>query len=137
MSAVVEFYTRSVESNTRECCGMGLDGRTLDDGSRWRRSAGVLLIVVFASGCVNPFATTLSRPVLRPMTTQTGSDRLRDHAAQAPPPEVRRAAQPITLTPARQPEPQPPSSPVGASPSSRPGEPDPRAVIDWLLNERR
>jgi hypothetical protein len=73
--------------------------------------------------------------VLRPMTTQTGSDRLRDHAAQAPPPEVRRA-QPITLTPARQPEPQPPS-PAEAPPPSRPGEPDPRAVIDWLLKERR
>jgi hypothetical protein len=114
---------------------MGLDGRALNNGSRWRRSAGALLIVVFASGCVNPFATTLSRPVLRPMTTQTGSDRLRDHAAQAPPPEVRRAAQPITLTPARQP--QPPPSPVEAPPPPRSGEPDPRAVIDWLLNERR
>jgi hypothetical protein len=114
---------------------MSLDGQTLS-GGRHYRSAGVLLIAVLASGCVNPFAPTLSRPVLRPMTTQTGSDRLRDHAAQAPPPEVRRA-QPITLTPARQPEPQPPSSPVEAAPASRPGEPDPRAVIDWLLKERR
>jgi hypothetical protein len=115
---------------------MGLDGRIRDGWSRRRGSVGVLVIAVMATGCVNPFVSASRRPVLRPVTTQTGSDRLRDHAAQAPPQEVRRA-QPATLTPAPQPEPQPPSSSVQAPPLTRPGEPDPRAVIDWLLKERR
>jgi hypothetical protein len=116
---------------------MGLDERTFDGGSRRRRSAGVVVIAILASGCVNHFALIANRPVSRPTTTQTGSDRLRDQAAPVPPPEVRRAAQPLTSTPARQPEPQQRSSPVEAAPPSRPGEPDPRAVIDWLLRERR
>jgi hypothetical protein len=114
-----------------------------NDRKRCRHLAGVLLIATLASGCANPFATMSRRPVLRPMTTQTGSDRLRDHAAQALAPETRpeiRRAPPTTPmpTPARPPAPPQPSSPVDAPPPSPPsGEPDPRAVIDWLLKERR
>jgi hypothetical protein len=104
------------------------------------RSVGALLIVVLASGCTIPFIPT-SRPVLRPFTTQTGSDRLRDRAAPVPPvaqaPPDARPVRPTTETTARPPAPQQSLTPVDAPPPSRPGEPDPRAVIDWLLRERR
>jgi len=98
------------------------------------RSVGVLLIAVLVGGCAIPFIST-SRPVLRPLTTQTGSDLLRDRAAQVAP--EARPVRPTTETPARPPEPQQSVTPVDGSQPPRAGEPDPRAVIDWLLRERR
>src|SRR6266700_1619027 len=112
------------------------------------RPVMVLLIAAVASGCANISVVASRRPVLRtePLTMQTGSDRLRVRSAQAPPSEVREPDRPTTEAPTRPPEPldtqalpqpQQPVPPLDTPQPSRPDEPDPRAVIDWLLKDRR
>lgn len=79
--------------------------------------------------------------------TSSRSDRLRGGLAQASPLPERSGPPADTPTPARSPQPtrtqeraqpQQPARPAeAASPRSGDDEPDPRAVIDWLLRQRR
>lgn len=78
--------------------------------------------------------------------TSSRSDRLRSGVAQASPLPERSGPPGDTPTPARSPQPtrtlegaQPPqpAQPAEAAPSRSRDEPDPRAVIDWLLREGR
>jgi hypothetical protein len=102
----------------------------------------VLLIAVVANGCAYHSFTEVGQRVPR-------SDRLRGGLAQTSPPlQVPERSGPTAdmPTPARPPEPgrpqdqaqpQEPARPFEGPPPQGRDEPDPRAVIDWLLKERR
>ena len=109
----------------------------------------VLLFSLATAGCTNFFLFKKSPPPVtqrelpKAQTAPVGgaaSDTLRDDVARRsqtqPAPEPPRAVQP---TPAQQrPEPQDPAAaPAELAPVQNSAEPDPRAVIDWLLKERR
>ncbi len=94
------------------------------------------LLLVFVSGCARgslfPFRPAVTRP--EPSVAQgeekvsSRSDRLRDDAPYTP----ASLLEPASVQ--ARPEPEQPSENARPSP---PDEPDPRAVIDWLLKERR
>jgi len=105
----------------------------------WRaapRSSVVFgLLLVGASGCANLSnigahqPSTPSEPLMVPAETQRSSrsDRLRGGLDYVP------ASAPEPATPQERPRPQPSET----TPPQGTDEPDPRAVIDWLLKERR
>ena len=119
---------------------------------RWRSARLDLWLVcgltlLFAAGCAkitlfSPSSARRAAPETQPSAKRddaqvsSRSDRLRTDLAH-------KAAELDAPRPAGMPEPQPQSlrpQPVASdiAPPSRSGdEPDPRAVIDWLLNERR
>lgn len=99
----------------------------------------VLLIAVGAAGCTNGFFSDKGRRVQTEPLGPSTSDRLRGDAPigspPAPAPDSARA-----LEPARTPEAAPPqesAAPAAVAPVQGTVEPDPRAVIDWLLQNRR
>ena len=115
----------------------------------------ILLFSLVATGCTNlPFFKRSPQPVTRspqpvtpgePPKAQTeplggsASDRLRDDVARGsraePVPAPPRALPP---PPAQEPpQPQPAAAPAEVAPVQNGVEPDPRAVIDWLLKDRR
>jgi hypothetical protein len=117
----------------------------------------VLLIAIVANGCATQSFNEGRRRVTRPELpgvqaeprTSSRSDRLWGGLAQASTPlqvPERREPTAATPTPALSPEParpqdkaepqQPARPPEPPPPQSR-DDPDPRAVIDWLLKERR
>ncbi len=97
----------------------------------------VVALVVF-SGCAGRF-TSAARPGLPDGSrVSTGSDRLRD--GRVPPPTTpaaaaRSASVTDPLVPANFPDPPAPRDVT--PPTQRAREPDPSAVIDWLLNQRK
>jgi hypothetical protein len=108
----------------------------------------VLLFSLAAMGCTSfPFFKKSPPPVTQRELPKTqtapaggsAAETLRDDAARrsptSPAPEPPRAVQP-TPVPER-PEQQPAAAPAEIAPVQNRAEPDPRAVIDWLLNERR
>ena len=111
------------------------------------RVALVLLFSLVTTGCTNFFFKRGPQPVTpgelpKAQTEPRGgsvSDRLRDDVARGsraePVPEPPRTLQP-TQAPAP-PQPQPAAAPAAVAPVQNGVEPDPRAVIDWLLKERR
>src|SRR5262245_66324177 len=117
---------------------------------RWslaRLGLGLLcgLALILTAGCANIALFSTRQPVsgTAPPTTRdegqvsSKSDRLRgDHnklaqSADAPQPASLQELQPQSL----QPQSLQPSE--GSTPPGSTAEPDPRAVIDWLLKERR
>jgi hypothetical protein len=115
--------------------------------------SSVLLIAVAASGCQSfdqgrrPFSRPDLLTVKAEPRASSRSDRLRSALAQASPPlQAPDRSGPTADMPARAPEPAPPQDwaqpqqparpSIGPLPQGR-DEPDPRAVIDWLLKERR
>jgi len=118
---------------------------------RWslaRLGLGLLcgLALVFETGCANIslFSTRRAAPSAEPPMTRDGgrvssrSDRLRGDLTYKLP-ESAVAPQPTSL-PGLQPQllrPQSLEPTEIAPPPGRADEPDPRAVIDWLLKERR
>jgi hypothetical protein len=108
----------------------------------------MLLLTLTATGCTSfPFFKKSPPPVTQRELPKTQpapaggspSETLRNDAARRPPtpqaPEPPRAVQP---TPAQEPtQPQPAAAPAAVAPVQNGAEPDPRAVIDWLLKERR
>jgi hypothetical protein len=107
------------------------------------RVAFVLLIAVVASGCANYSSNGVRRPVTRTelpraeaeRSVSSRSDRLRGGwpIAETPTP----ASPPETVRLKERTQPQEPTRPSEAAPPQGTDEPDPRAVIDWLLQERR
>ena len=84
------------------------------------RPAGVsfvLLIALTASGCARPASNEARRPIMTAPDASPRSDRLREG-------------------PAARAEPRPPVPTSDAAPPQG-TEPDPLAVIDWLLKQRR
>lgn len=124
------------------------------------RAALVLVFSLPAMGCSSlPFFKKSPPPVTQrePPKTQTApaggsaSDTLRDDTARrspvqpAPEPARRAPAQPapepprtVQPTPAQEaPQPQPAAAPAELAPAQNSPDPDARAVIDWLLKDRR
>ena len=108
------------------------------------RVAFVLLIGVVTSGCGNHSFNEVRRPVTRPElqraeaepSVSSRSDRLRGGWPTAETPTPARAPEPAHTQERAQP--QEPARPSEATPPRRgTDEPDPRAVIDWLLKDRR
>src|SRR6266850_5430124 len=97
----------------------------MDSRDRWLTSA--LLIAAIATGCSSASQQSRARPEPQKapaeVTPSSRSDRVRAGGPQ----------EPSTAVPTQQ-QPTPASEPV---PPSRSGEPDPRAVIDWLLKDKR
>jgi hypothetical protein len=114
--------------------------------STFGRAAYVLVIAIGAMGCSNLFFLKSRQP--ESPSRQTGPvtpavpDRLRGNPTSGPPPVP--ASAPVRASaPDRASEPAAPreitqsARPVDV-PSAQPtADPDPRAVIDWLLKERR
>jgi hypothetical protein len=108
----------------------------------------VLLFSLATMGCSNFFLFKKSQPPVtqrelpKAQPAPTGgssSETLRDDVARGarpqPAPEPPRAVQPtVTQEP---PQPQPAAAPAEVAPVQNSAEPDPRAVIDWLLKDRR
>ena len=108
----------------------------------------VLLFSMTAMGCSNlPFFRKSQPPVTQRELPKTqtapagGSapETLRDDTARRAPaqpaPEPPRTVQPIPTQEA--PQPQPAAAPAELSPAQNSADPDARAVIDWLLKDRR
>jgi len=103
----------------------------------------LLLIAVVANGCASLSFSEVRRRADPHISSR--SDRLRGGLAQASPPlQVPEPSGRTTEmpTPGRQPEPaagqnraqpQQPAGPLDRPPAQGGEEPDPRAVIDWLL----
>jgi len=106
-----------------------------------RRIALVLVFSLAAMGCSNFFLFKKSQPPVtqrelpKPQPVPAGGDDVARGARPQPAPEPPRAVQP---TPAQEPpQPQPAAAPAEVAPVQNSAEPDPRAVIDWLLKDRR
>jgi len=106
----------------------------------------LLLIVVGLEGCARPVPRPLAGPdqpgVQAAPRASSRSDRLRDDPTRSAPavetPTPPRAAEPAAppAQPDQRVEPRPPV-PTSEPAPPRGSEPDPAAVIDWLLNQRR
>lgn len=94
------------------------------------RLAFLCLIMVAANGC----AWFASRAATRPPPTEPRSDRLREAPARSAPAAVETPTPARAAEPAREAAPAPADS---APPSPGTDEPDPSAVVDWLLKQRR
>src|SRR5215467_15083605 len=99
----------------------------------------VFLIAVIISGCGNLFLGTSRRePVAQPAPTRPStetqatprSDRIRDGNTQTPERSAAPPGNPQSLSPTSM-------RPSESAPAPPQEEPDPRAVIDWLLKEKR
>jgi hypothetical protein len=111
------------------------------------RVSFVLLIASGAIGCTSDFFNRGQQPSTQREfpTGQTGpvgtsmSDRLRDDGVRGssagPVSEPTRSLEPGR--PQERAQPQGPTGPPEVGPVQSTVEPDPRAVIDWLLKERR
>jgi hypothetical protein len=114
----------------------------------------VLLLGLATTACSNGFLFKKSQPPVSqreapktPTAPPDGSvsERVRDDAARGSRPE-QPPAPPSLPTPARAPQPARAPEPTQAEPAAAPAEvapiqdnaePDPRAVIDWLLKDKR
>ena len=118
--------------------------------SRWKPLAVslapvscTLLLAVMANGCANQSSTLARRPstsVELPGAeaehrVSSGADRLRDLSGHGAPPAQLLERSPTADTPTRAFGPA--SMQQSAQPSDRTDEPDPGAVIDWLLKQTR
>jgi len=107
------------------------------------RVAFALLIAVVTSGCANYSFNEVRRPVTgtelpraeAERSVSSRSDRLRGGwpIAETPTP----ASPPETVRMKERTQPQEPTRPSEAAPPQGTDEPDPRAVIDWLLKRDR
>jgi len=108
------------------------------------RVSVLLLLVVAVEGCARPVPRPLAGPdrpgVQAEPRASSRSDRLRDDPTRSAPavetPTPPRAAEPAPARADPRAEPQPPV-PTSEPAPPRGSEPDPSAVIDWLLNQRR
>ena len=92
--------------------------------------------MVAANGC----AWFASPAATRPPPTEPRSDRLREAPARSAPAAVETPTPARAAEPARPPEPAREAAPApadSAPPSPGTDEPDPSAVVDWLLKQRR
>src|SRR6267142_463023 len=97
-----------------------------------------VFLVVFTSGCADYFPSAMLEALTRREPTRaqaqgqdaSRSDRLRGDLAYTQP----EAPQPVSVQEDLQPQSLRPSE---SSPPRSTDEPDPRAVIDWLLKDRR
>lgn len=112
------------------------------------RIALVLVFSLAAMGCSNFFLFKKSQPPVtqrelpksQPAPTEgSSSETVRNDVAREarpqPAPEPAGAVQPTRTQ--EPPQPQPAAAPAEVAPVQNSAEPDPRAVIDWLLKDRR